>query len=157
EKKIAEIKIRPADKMPADTTRSEQMKQIDAKADDILSKPRENKDQLKQRIKEISDLQDQMKAQQDKLAEKNDAVGQQLKKLDDVLNKDKSPDGPAKDMQKALSEGNMDKVKKEAEELSKKLKNNELSKEQKDQLGKQMKDMQEKLERLSRNKDKQEE
>jgi DNA repair exonuclease SbcCD ATPase subunit len=73
----------------------------------------------------------------------------QLKQLD-RLTKQNSQDGPAKDLQKAMAQGNLEKAREEVERLSKKLRDNELNAKDKDQLARQLEQMKEKVEELNR-------
>src|SRR5207244_6802713 len=63
---------------------------------------------------------------------------------------------PAKHLQKALSEGKFDKAREELERISKRIKNNQMSAKEKEQLQKQLEKLQQKLERLAQQKDKEE-
>ena len=79
---------------------------------------------------------------------------QQLKQMERMAGKSGNEDGPAKDLQKALSQGNLEQAKEEMEKLSKKLKENRLTAQEKEQLAKQLKKLQEELERAAKQQDK---
>src|SRR5262249_29883496 len=83
------------------------------------------------------------------------SLKQQLQQMDKLMQKSFN-DGPAKDLDKALSEGKFDQAKEEIERLVKKLSNNELSQKEKEQLQKQLEEIQKKLERAANLKDKEE-
>src|SRR5207247_3261446 len=69
---------------------------------------------------------------------------------------DAPKDGPANGVQQAHSEGDMDKAREELDKLVKKMKNNELTEKDKEQLAKQMNSLQKKLQDLSQQKNKEE-
>ncbi|HEV3261136.1 MAG TPA: hypothetical protein VG013_30065 [Gemmataceae bacterium] len=151
--KLNRLKQQAARRKPTDPAVSEDLKRIEAELDKIANKPHDTKNELRERVKELTPLEDELKNREQKLADKNEAVKHQL----DQLNrgpKDGSQDGPAKELHKALSQGNMDQARKEMENLEKKLKNDGLSKKEQEQLAKQMKDIEQKLQQLSRQEDK---
>ena len=156
EQKINKLKKKDLERKPNQKAVSEDLKRIEAELDQIANKPRDTKDQLRERIKEMTALEDLIKNREKDLAEKSRALKQQLQQMDRMANKGDTQDGPAKDLQNALAEGKLDQARDEMERLTKKLKNDELSRKEKEQLAKQLKDVQEKLQRLSRQQDKQE-
>lgn len=154
DQKVAKLKKKEGEKPPAAKIMSEELKRIEAELDQIANKPRETKEELRERIKEMTALEDYIKNRQKELDEKARSLKQQLRQLDKMAGKDSNQEGPAKDLQKALAEGRLDDAKQELEKLGKKLKNNELTDKDKQQLSKQLKDVQEKLKRLAKDKDK---
>jgi uncharacterized coiled-coil DUF342 family protein len=157
EQKLDKLKKRPAEKRPAERPMSDELKRIDAELDQIANKPRSTKEELKERIKEMTALEDRLKNRERDLADRTRSLRQQLQQMDRMANKSGNQDGPAKDLKKALSEGKMDKAAEELERLAKKIKENQLSEREKQDLAKQLKEMQEKMERLAQQKDKMEE
>jgi hypothetical protein len=153
--KMNELKKRAAEKREAGKHKSEELERLEAELEKIANKPRETKEQLRERIKEMTALEEQMKNREKELAEKSKSLKSQLQQMDKLSEKGMK-DGPAKDLDKALSEGKLDKAKEEIERLIKKLENNELSQKQKEQLQKQLEEMQKKLERAADLKDKEE-
>lgn len=154
DKKLAELqRKKPLDPKLAEKPKSEELERIETELEKIANKPRENRDQLRERIKELTNLEDQMKSREKDLAEKSKSLKQQMQQLDKLMDKD-SKDGPGKDLQKALSEGKLDKAAEEVERLMKKLKDNELTQKEQEQLQKQLKDLQEKLDRLAKQQNK---
>jgi hypothetical protein len=81
---------------------------------------------------------------------------QALQQKDRMMPNDVPKDGPAKDLQKALAEGDVEQAKKEIEQLAKKLAENKLSEKDKQDLAKQLEDLAKKMDRLSQQKDKEE-
>jgi len=156
EQKVARLKKKEGEKVPAAKVMSDELKRIEAELDQIASRPRDTKEELRERVKEMTALEDQIKNRQKELEEKARALQQQLRQLDKLAGKESSQSGPAKDLQKALAEGRLDDARNELDRLAKKLKNNELNNQEKEQLQKQLKDVQDKLQRLARNKEKEE-
>jgi len=154
EEKVNRLKKKEAEKQPTAKVTSEDLKRIEAELDQIANKPRDTKEQLRERIKEMTALEDTIKNREKDLAEKNQALKQQLKQMEKMAGKDGTQEGPAKDLQKALAQGKLEDAQEELDKLAKKLKNNELTGKEKEQLAKQLKDVQNKLQRLAQNKDK---
>lgn len=156
ENKINQLKKKVSEKQKGRKEVSEELKRLDAELDQILNRPRQTKEQLRERVPEMAALEEAMKNREKELADKIKALKQQLQQMDKMAGND-SQEGPAKDLQDALAKGNLDKAKEEIEKLSKKLKENKLTDEEKEQLGNQLKQLKEKLERVAKqeNKEKQ--
>jgi len=154
EEKVNKLKKKEPEKKPTVRVASEDLKRIEAELDQIANKPRDNKEQLRERIKEMTALEDAIKHREKDLAEKSKSLQQQLKQMERMSNKEGSQEGPAKDLQKALAQGKLDEAKDELDKLAKKLKNNELTVKEKEQLAKQLQNIQQKMERLAQQKDK---
>lgn len=151
EEKMKEL-TKKNEKRPTAKPKSEELEKLEAKLEEIANRPRDTKEQLRERIKEMKAVEDAMAKREKDLADKQQSLQQQLKKLD-RLSKD-GQDGPAKDLQKALSEGNMDKAKQEMDKLAEKMQKNDMSDKEKQQLGKQLQDIEDKLKRLAEHQDK---
>jgi hypothetical protein len=156
EKKFEQIKKRALVSRPKDKPPSEELKRIDAELDQIANRPRATKEQLKERIKEMTGLEDLLKDREKEMTEKSRALKQQLSQLDRAGDKNGSQDGPAKELQKALSEGKLDQAREELAKLAKKVKEDGLSKKEQEQLAKQLENIQKKMENLAQKKDLQE-
>lgn len=153
EEKMKELK-KKSEKRPESKPKSEELERLEAKLEEIANRPRSTKEQLRERIKEMKALEDAMAKREKALADKQQSLQQQLKKME-KMSKD-AQDGPAKDLQKALSEGNMEKAKQEIDKLADKLQKNEMTEKEKQQLAKQLQDVEDKLKRLSEQQDKKE-
>jgi uncharacterized coiled-coil DUF342 family protein len=156
EQKMKELAKKKAEPRPASKPKSEELEKLEAKLDEIANKPRQTKDQLRERIKEMTSLEDMMKRRERELAEKTQALKNQLKQLDRLGMKEGLQEGPAKDLAKALAEGNMDKAQEEIEKLIKKMKENQLSDKERKQLTKQLKSLQQQLKDSAEHKKKEE-
>ena len=157
EQKLNQLKKKASPRPRDDRPPSEDLKNIEAELDRIANRPRSTKEQLRERIKEMTALEDQAKNKEKEMAERSNSIRHQLQQLDRLGNQDGNREGPARDLQKALAEGNLDQAKDEIQKLAKKLKENQLSNKEKQDLAKQLEDTQKKLERLAEQRDKQEE
>lgn len=150
EQKMDALK-KKAEKRAEAKPKSDEIEKLEAKLEEIANRPRSTKDQLRERIKEMTSLENQIKERERQLNEQS--LKQQLKQLDKLAQKSGAENGPAKDLQKALAEGNLDKAKDEIERLVKKMKENELSAKEQQQLQQQLKDIEEKLKNLANQKE----
>jgi hypothetical protein len=152
EQKMSELKKKPREAAAASKPKSEELERIEAELEKIANKPHDTKEQIRERIKEMTDLEETLKSREKELAEKSRSLKQQLARLDQMGIKD--GEGPAKDLEKALSQGRLDKAKEEIARLNKRLQNNELTAKEKEQLKRQLEKMKDNLERLAQRKDK---
>jgi uncharacterized coiled-coil DUF342 family protein len=156
ERKMHDLIKKKTEKPLVSKEMAEELKQIDAKLEEIAKRPRNTQEQLRERIKEMTALEDLLKDREREMADKNRALKEKLKQLDNLAAKEASKDGPAKDLQKALAQGKLDQAKEEIEKLAEKLKKNELTAKEKEQLAKQLKDIEDNLKKLAQQKDKEE-
>jgi hypothetical protein len=155
EKKIEEMLKKP--KTPErhpDRPKSADLQRLEAKLDEIAKQPRDTTKQLRERIKDMSSLEEEIKKLERERSEKQKMMQQALQHKDKMMPNDVPKDGPAKDLNKALADGDLEKAKEELDRLGKKLQNNELSDKDKEQLAKQLDDLEKKLEKLAEQKDK---
>jgi hypothetical protein len=156
EKKLEELARKPrTPEKPGDRQKSEDLKRLEARLDEIAKKPRDTTQQLRDRIKDLTPLEEEYKKLERDKTEKARALQQQLQAKDKMMPNDAPKDGPAKEFSKALAEGDLEKAKEQLDQLAKKLQNNEMNEKEKQQLGKQLDDLAKKLDRLAEQKDKQ--
>jgi hypothetical protein len=108
------------EKRPADQPESEKLKEFEQKLEDIANKPRDSRDQLRQRLAEMQKLEEQIKERGKQQMDKSRSVKNQLQQLDQQAQKSK--DGPTKDLEKALAQGDFNKAKEELDKLTEKMK-----------------------------------
>lgn len=144
--KMKELKKKAVEPRDVNRPKSEELQKIEAELEKIANKPAETPRELRDRIKEMTSLEERIKERQQQVGERSQKIQDQLKQLD-RMNQQQA--GPASDLQKALAEGKMDKAKEEMDKLAKKLENKALTKEQKDQLAKQLENLQDKLQKLA--------
>jgi hypothetical protein len=162
EKKLQQFAKREQKPKQEDLPKSDKIKELDEDIDQLLGKARDNQDQLRERIKNAGDLEEKIKNDIKHRDDKADAVKEQLRQMDRLSKKDKNkPEdgkgGPGDELKKAVKEGDLEKAKEEMDRLSKKVKDKELSKEEQDELHNDLKDVEDRLERLSRQKEEEEE
>lgn len=155
EKKMKDLVKKPSEKPNPERLKPEDLQKLEAELEKIANRPRENKEQVRERVKEMTALEEAMKSREKEMAEKGRTLKEQLQRLD-RMSASKDGDGPAKDMEKALSEGKLDKAREEIEKISKRLQNQELTAKEQEQLRKQLENVQKKLERVAQQRDKEE-
>jgi uncharacterized coiled-coil DUF342 family protein len=129
--------------------KSEKLKEIEAEMEKIANRPRETREQVRERIKEMTALEDKVRDHQKQLADKSNTLKKQLQELNRQSEKNQL-DGPANDLQKALADGDLKKAKDEMEKLAKKLADDKLTDKEKEQLQKQMENLQNKAEKMAK-------
>jgi hypothetical protein len=138
-------------------TRSEKLKEIEAMRDKLLQDPLDpnDKDSIRERLQKmvplgnkIQERIDDLRAQQDR----NQTLKEQLKNWGNDPNNKMADDGPAKDLADALRKGDVAKAQKELQALADKLKKGELTKEEQQQLEKQLQNLRQNLEDLANQK-----
>jgi septal ring factor EnvC (AmiA/AmiB activator) len=154
DQKLNELKKRERPKREQLRDRSEDLKKLDAELDQIANKPRTTKEQLKERIKDMTQIEERMQNREKEMAQRTQAIRQQLQQIGRMGENSENQPGPAKDLQKALSEGKFDKAREEIDRLAKKVKSNEMTAKEKEELTKQLENLQKKLERMAQQKDK---
>jgi DNA repair exonuclease SbcCD ATPase subunit len=140
-------------KAQAQAVKPQSIKESDDEISKLLAKPIQDKDQLKDANNKLDGMENELKQKEKDLAAKNEAIQQQLRKFDQTSRKDPPQEGPAKDMQKALGEGDVKKAGEQAEDIAKKLKDGKLDEQAKKDLNKQIEDVEKKLSELKRQKD----
>jgi septal ring factor EnvC (AmiA/AmiB activator) len=154
-KKLDElVKKSKAPEKPGERMKSEDLMRLEAKLEEIAKQPRDTTKQLRDRIKDLTPLEEEMKKLERQRAEKAQALQQALQQKDRMMPNDVPQDGPARDLQKALAEGDLDKAKSEVEQLAKKLAENKLSDQEKKDLAKQLDNLAQKMEQLAQQKSK---
>jgi hypothetical protein len=178
--------LRPLHKKPVgkagERPKSEDLKRLEAELDRLAQKPHETKEQARELVKDITNAEDEVRKREKQLADRVDALKEQMKQAERFSKKDKK-DGPARKLDKALDEANFKKARDEADRLGKqlqadeevarlrkklkdekltddqkqemreqleKLKDQELNREEKQQMEQQLQDIKDKLQRLTR-------
>jgi uncharacterized coiled-coil DUF342 family protein len=146
DKKVEEVKKKAREKKQGDKVKNEKMDLIDDELQKILNKPRDTKDDVRDRLKDLTALQEKAKKDQDDLKDRAQAMKDQMQQLNKNAGAN-AKDGPAKEMQKALEQGDFKKAQEELEKLRKKLedKENPLNEKEQEQLKQQLQEMKDKL------------
>jgi uncharacterized coiled-coil DUF342 family protein len=146
---MEKLKKKVLDLQQPEEAKSEKLKEIEAEMDRIANRPRDTKEQVRERVREMAALEEKIRDQQKDLADKAKTMKQQLQELNRQAGQD-SKDGPANDLQKALADGDLNKAKDEMDKLAKKLEEDKLSKEDKQKLEKQLEKLQNKAEQMAK-------
>lgn len=157
DKKMKPLERTKREPVAGDKPKSEDLKRLEARLDEIARQPRDNAQQLRERMKDMTPLEDAVKKLERERADKSRMMQQQLQMKDGLTPSDSnSKDGPANDFQKALAEGDLDKAKDELDKLAKRIANDQLSEADKQQLAKQLDNLQKKLNDLANQTNKEE-
>ncbi|MGH7173993.1 MAG: hypothetical protein ACRELG_27285 [Gemmataceae bacterium] len=178
--------LRPLHRKPTkkrgERPKSEELQRLEAELDRLSQKPHDTREQARELVKDLTNAEDEVRKREKRLADRLDALKEQMKQAERLSKKDKK-DGPAKKLDKALDQADLKKAREEAERLGKqlqadeevarlhkkmkdeklteeqkqelreqleKLKDQELTRKQKEQMEQQLQDMKDKLERLTR-------
>jgi len=138
---------------PIHATKSEDLERLEAELEKIANRPHSTKDEVKERVKEMTSLENEMKSHEKEMADKMRSLQSHLHQLERMSEKG-DDEGPAKELKKALAEGKLDKAREEIERFSKRIAKNELTEKEKKQLAKQLEKLKDKLDNLAKQKDK---
>jgi hypothetical protein len=135
---------------PEKRIKSEDVERIEAQLQEILKKPMTTTDEVKDRIAEVTKLEEEAKKNAKEQSDRIENFKEQMRKLDRLSKKDKSEEDKeqSKDLREALKEGDTEKAKNEADRLSKKIKDSATGKQDLDRLSQEMKDLKDDLEKL---------
>lgn len=142
-------------------TKSEELQELEKELNAMMKKydldpERETPEKLREKIAELTSMEEKLKKFNDEEFKKLDELDQRMKQLDDLKNDPDFQDGPAKELNDALSKGDLNKAQEEMDMLRKKVKNKEMKPEDREKLARQMEKMQEQVQRLTRNKERKE-
>jgi uncharacterized coiled-coil DUF342 family protein len=152
EKTIADANEKAREKRTKEKGEGDKPAPFDDEVQKILNKERQTKDDLRDRMKDLTELRAKIQKDQDDLKDRAQAMKDQLQQMNrDADNNIK--DGPAKDMQKALQQGDMKQAREELEKLRRKLvgedKDHPMTEKDKDQLKQQLQQMKDQLQRAA--------
>ncbi len=167
---------------PAERPRSPELEKLDEDRDRLSRAKTETREEAKDVVKQMGNLEEQIQQRDKELARRADALKAQMKQAERLANKAQK-EGPAQKMDRALEQADFKKAQQEAEMLAKQLQDEDqaerlrkklndpnlsreqkeqiqkeldqlekkkLTQQQKDQLQEQLKDLQDKIDRLSR-------
>ncbi len=144
---------RPSEKKPGERPKSEELQRLEAELDKLAQKPRDTKEQARALVKDLTHAEDEVRKRERELAERADALKDQMKQVERLSRKAKL-DGPAKQLNDALNRGDLKQAREEAERLGKRLQADEevarLRKKMKEEklTEEQKQEMRERLEKL---------
>ena len=153
DQKMQDLKRKTNEKSTTEKAKNEDLEKLEAELEQIANRPRNNKEEVRERIKEMTSLEQQMKDKEKDMADRSHALKQQLQKLDKMAAA-QGAEGPAKDLEKSLAMGKFDKAREELERLSKQLQANAMDEKQKEKLKEQLDKLKDKIQELAEQKDK---
>ena len=142
----------------ARTDKSKELQDLEESINDLIKKHdtkpnRDDAEKLREKVADLTALEQKVKAFNEEKRDRLEKLEKQLETLN-RLNKDKDfEDGPAKELNKALQQGDLPKAKDELEQLKKKIKENKLDEKEKEQLKNQIEKMREQLDKSDKNKE----
>ncbi|MCI0682635.1 MAG: hypothetical protein L0Y71_11065 [Gemmataceae bacterium] len=131
--------------------KSEKLKDLEAQWDKLVNKPLDpnNEDKIRERVGEMKAMEDQLKRRADELkaqSSKGKDIQQLLKELAQLDNKKLDP-GPAKDLEDALKNGDMGKVRDILDKLAKDMKAGKLDADKLKKLAEQFEELHARMKR----------
>lgn len=153
DQKMQDLKRKKNENDKAEKPKSEDLEKLEAELDQIANRPRNTKEEVRERIKDMTALEQQMKDKEKEMTDRSRALKQQLQKLDKMAAA-QGAEGPTKQLEKSLAQGKFDKAKEEIERLAKQLQNNTMDEKTKEQLKDQLDKLKDKIEALAEQKEK---
>ena len=91
-------------KKVGDRPKSEELRRLEAELDKLSQKPHDTKEQARDLVKDLTNAEDEVRKREKQLADRADALKEQMKQAERLSKKNKM-DGPAKKLDKALDQG----------------------------------------------------
>jgi hypothetical protein len=145
--------IRPPAERP---NKSEELRQLEAELEKLYAEhnketpDKEKPDQLRERQEKVAQAEDRLKKREQEMAEKFQKLQDQMSKLTELDQGETRPDGPAKEFEQALAKGDLKKAQEEVDRLQKKARDKKLDPKEQEQLKKQLEDLDNKVDQLTR-------
>ena len=138
--------------------KSKELKELEEQINEMIRKfdtdpNRETQEKLREKVTELTNMEEKVKKFEKEKTNRLEKMEQQLKQLERLEKDQDFQDGPAKKLNEAMSKGDLKKAQDEFEMLKKKLQENKLSEEEKQQLAKQLEKMKEQIQKAEKNKD----
>jgi hypothetical protein len=124
ERQMKQLQKKEQVKTPQEKGRSPELERLEADLDKLAQQPRDTREQARDVVKEMTRVEDQIRQREKELAERADALKEQMKQVA-RLSKKQPRDGPARNLQKALTHGDFNKAQDEMDRLRKKLQEQE--------------------------------
>jgi len=148
EQQMKMLEKKPREQKKGEKTTPEALQQFEEEMDKLTVRPRDNRKQAQDLVKDATALEERMMQHQGGLMERKEALKEQLQQMDRYEKTEKS-EGPAEDLRKAMKEGDLDKAREEIEKLAKKLEEDKLTDKENEQLQKQVEDVKDSIQRLA--------
>jgi hypothetical protein len=136
------LAAKPKAKKPEDPANAAELEKIQADIEKFSRGTRQTEEQVRERIKDATAIEEAIARQQKEHAERVDAFKEQMKQLDRLARKDRAKDeaGPAKKAADAMARGDMQQTKDELAKLSREVEKEKAKEEEKERLKRKKKD-----------------
>lgn len=138
--------------------KSKELKDLEEQINQMMRKydtdpNRETQEKLKEKVTELTSMEEKVKKFGEEKAKRLEKMEQQLQQLDRLNEKQDFKNGPADKLNEALQKGDLKKAMDEFDQLKKKLKDKEITKEEAEKLARQLEKMKEQMQNLERDKE----
>ncbi len=160
------VVARPFIKPPADRPNqfkdSKELQQLQAEleklyADNNKERASDKPEQLREKAADVAKAEDTLRKHEQAMAEKFQKLQEQMDRMSHLENGEARPEGPGKEFEQALANGDLKKAQEEADRLKKKARDKKMDQKEADQLKKELQQMEERVDRLTREQKKKEE
>lgn len=156
---------RPYIKPPLERpNKSEELRQLEAELAKLYDEhnrdqglEKDKPEQVRTRQENIATAEDKLKKREQEMSEKFQRLQEQMDKLTELETGEARQEGPAKDFEDALAKGDLQKAQEEMDRLKKKVRDKKLDDKEKQQLKNELKDMEDRVDRLNREQEKKKE
>jgi hypothetical protein len=121
DKKMQQLRKKAEQKRPDDKNHSAELERLEAELDRLTRQPRDTREQARELVKDLSGIEEQIKKREQELVQRADALKEQMKQAG-RLSKKTNNDGPARELNQALDQGDVQKAKEEMDRIARQLK-----------------------------------
>jgi uncharacterized coiled-coil DUF342 family protein len=166
---LAEAKAKPKDPTPftqrnkppeleSRPGKSKELQDLEDQLNQMMRKfdtdpNRETPEKLREKVAELTSMEEKVKKFNEEKFERLARMEQQLRQLDRLNQDEDFQKGPAKELNDALSKGDLKKAQDELDQLKKKVKDQKLTPEEQERLSRQLDKMKDQMKQLARNKE----
>lgn len=152
-----DVKPKPPERLDR-ADKSEKLKELESELDKLMEKfakdPKgETEEKQKEKVTELTAMEEKAKKFSEEKFQKLAQMEQQLRQLNKLQRDSEFGDGPAKELNDALSKGDLKKAQDEIDQLKKKARDKNLDPKDQERLGRQLDRMKDELEQLAKNKE----
>lgn len=156
---------RPFIKPPLERpNKSEELRQLEAELAKLYDEhnrevniEKDKPEQVRIRQEKIATAEEKLQKREKEMAEKFQRLQEQMDKLTELEHGESRREGPAKDFEEAMAKGDLQKAQEEMDRLKKKSRDKKLNDQEQQQLKNELKDMEDRVERLVREQEKKKE
>jgi uncharacterized protein YfcZ (UPF0381/DUF406 family) len=156
---------RPFIKPPLERpNKSEELRQLEAELAKLYDEhnrevniEKDKPEQVRIRQEKIATAEEKLQKREKEMAEKFQRLQEQMDKLTELEHGEARREGPAKDFEEAMAKGDLQKAQEEMDRLKKKARDKKLDDQEQQQLKNELKDMEDRVDRLVREQEKKKE